>query len=141
MSSWSEVDLSGISLEMELLPEGKYVFSLLPGAKYNQWNPNKIEVGAKVEEGDFKGRVIYFSYGDPDKTPSMKTAMKRLEVALAASTGVEANGTDPLSYLNNADVVGGKFLAPVRHRIIPATEEKPETPKAEISIFKVASVA
>jgi len=49
--SWNEIDLQGVSADMELVPEGKYVFTLLPGAKYSQWNPNKIEVGAKVDEG------------------------------------------------------------------------------------------
>lgn len=141
MSGWSEVDLSGVSTEMELIPEGKYVAALLSGAKYNQWNPNKIEVGAKIVEGEYAGRVVYFSYGDPEKIPSMVQALKRLETALKADTGIgAAEGEDPISFLNNPEVVGGKFLMPVRHRVIPATEDKPEQPKADVSVFKVSAL-
>lgn len=141
MSGWNDVDLSGVSSEMELIPEGKYVLSLLAGAKPNSWNANKIEVGAKISEGEYSGRVIYFSFGDPEKVPSMVQAMKRLEVALTASTGVAAaEGEDPISYLNNPEVVGGLFLAPIRHRIVPANDERPEQTKADISVFKIAPV-
>ena len=138
--SWTEVDLANVSAEMELIPEGTYVFSLLPGAKTNQWNPNKIEVGAKIVDGEYAGRVTYLSYGDPDKVPAMIGAMKRLEIALAKNTGVAAEeGQGIVDYLNL--VAGGKFVAPVKHRLIPAKEEGEEpTPRAEIAVFKVKPV-
>ena len=133
--SWSEVDLQGVSAEMELLPEGKYVFALLSGAKYSQWTPNKIEVGAKVVEGGLAGRVIYFSYGDPEKVPNMVGAFKRFEIALAKNTGVAIEtGQDPVEYLNL--VVGGQFVADVKHRTFTTSEGESKT-KAEIAIFKI----
>lgn len=140
--SWTEVDLANVSAEMEKVPEGTYVFSVLPGAKYNQWNPNKIEVGAKITEGEYSGRVVYFSYGDPAKVPAMIGAFKRLEIALAKNTGVSIEeGQDPVAYLNT--VAGGLFVAPVKHRVIPAKEDDPESQpdtRVEIGVFKVKAV-
>lgn len=137
--SWTEVDLSSISDEMERLPEGDYVFALLPGAKYNQWNPNKIEVGAKVAEGEYAGRVLYFSYGDPEKTPSMLGAMKRLERALSKSSGKEAEaGQNPIDYLNA--VAGAKFVGTVRHRTYTDNNGEEQT-KADMALFKIKAAA
>ena len=139
--SWTDVDLSGVSLDMDLIPEGNYVLTLLPGAREGKWNAKKIELGGKIAEGEYTGRVVYWSYGDPDGTPSMKGAMKRLTIALAKSTGVEIEpGQHPIEYLNNEDVVGGKFIAQVLVREIPATEEREASNKNDIQIFKVKPV-
>lgn len=139
--SWTEVDLAGVSTEMERVPEGEYVMSLLTGAKFNKWQPNKIEVGAKIIEGEYAGRVQYFTYGDPEKTPSMLQAMKRLEQALAKSTGREIQpGEDILSYLNDPEVVGGKFVATIKHREYTDKEGQQQV-KADVSLFKVKAVA
>ena len=142
--SWTETDLTGVSTEMETLPEGQpFTFALLPGAKYSQWNPNMIELGAKVVGGEYTGRVQYFSYGDPNTTPSMVQAFKRLEVALVADGAPPIDAQeDPVVYLNNPEVVGKKFVAPLKHRVLPLKEgqETPET-KADLSIFKVKAVA
>jgi hypothetical protein len=145
--SWTDVDLTGVSTDMELIPEGTYEFALLPGAKYGQWNPAKIELGAKIVSGEYAGRVQYFSYGDPEKVPSMLVAFKRLEEALAKNTGVSiTEGEDPVTYLNNPDVVGGKFIAPIRHRTY---EKKGEVDaqgnpvlesKSDVSVYKVKAV-
>lgn len=140
--SWIELDLTGVSTEMELVPVGNYVFTLLAGAKYNQWNPGKIEVGAKIVEGEYAGRVVYFSYGDPDKVPAMIGAFKRLEIALAKASGVSIEaGQDPVQYLNT--VAGSQFVAAVKNRIIPpkeGEEDSQPTPKAEIDVFKIRSL-
>ena len=139
--SWTEQDLVGVSIEMETLPENvPFTFALLPGAKYGQWNPNKIELGAKVVEGEYAGRVSYFSYGDPTAVPSMPAALKRLELALVAdgAPSIET-GEDPVVYLNNPDVVGKRFIAPLKHRTYEREGEN--ITKADISIFKVKAVA
>lgn len=136
--SWNEIDLQGVSTEMELIPEGKYVFALLAGAKYSQWNPNKIEVGAKIVEGDFSGRVVYFSYGDPEKVPAMVGAFKRLESALAKNTGVGIEtGQDPVEYLNL--VANGQFIGEIKHRTYKNTEGVDQT-KADLAVFKVKAI-
>lgn len=138
--SWNEVNLVGVSTEMETLPEGvPYTFALLAGAKYGQWDPNKIELGAKVVDGEYAGRVVYFSYGNPEKAPSMVQALKRLEIALVADEAPAiAEGEDPVTYLNNPEVVGKRFVAPLKHR---SYEKDGETvTKADVSVFKVKSV-
>jgi hypothetical protein len=138
--SWIDIDLAGVSTDMATVPEGDYVFSLLPGAKVNKWDPNKLEVGAKITEGDYTGRVLYFSYGDPDKTPSMIGALKRLEIALSKNTGrAIQEGEKPLEYLNDPDVVGGLFVAPVKHREYE-DKEGVKVNKADIAVFKVKPV-
>lgn len=138
MSTWSELDLTGVSTEMELVPEGRYVFALLPGAKYSQWNPNKIEVGAKIVEGEFSSRVIYFSYGDPEKVPAMVGAFKRLQLALSKNTGVDIEaGQDPVEFLNA--ITGGKFISDIKHRTYTNNEGETST-KAELAVFKVKPV-
>lgn len=141
--SWTEVDLQGVSTEMENLPEGNYVFAILPGAKYGQWDPQRIELGAKVVEGEYSGRVQYFSYGNPEKAPSMVQAFKRLEVALVkdGAPAIET-GQDPVAYLNSDDVVSKRFVGPIKYRTLPLKEgqEVPDT-KADLGVFKVKSVA
>lgn len=138
--SWTEVDLQNVSTDMERIPEGTYLFELLAGAKYSQWTPGKIEVAAKIAEGELKNRIQYFTYGDPDKSPAMVGAFKRLEIALARSTGVAIEtGEDPVTYLNNPEVVGGKFIAPVRHREFVNKDGEAEV-KTDIAVFKVKAV-
>lgn len=139
--SWQEVDLAGISTKMELLPEQNFVFSLLAGAKYNQWDNQKIEVGAKVTEGDFSGRVIYFSYPDPAKQAWSPKTLKMLEQALVAD-GAEPieTGEDPVTYLNKRDVVGKRFVAPIVHRMVERDDSDPE-PRADLRLFKVKPIA
>jgi hypothetical protein len=136
--SWQEIDLTGVSTDMEMVPEGMYVFSLLAGAKPGKFDPEKIELGAKIAEGEYAGRVVYFSYGNPDKVPAMIGAFKRLEIALARSTGVSIQeGEQPVSYLNNEQVVNGKFLGTVRHRVRPATEDREAQNLTDMNVFKV----
>jgi hypothetical protein len=139
MTSWMELDLAGISTEMATVPEGQYVMTLLPGAKYNQWSPNKLEVGAKIAEGEYANRVVYFSYGDPEKVPTMAGAFKRLEIALAKNSGVAIEtGDDPVAYLNS--VAGAKFIGTVRHRTFVKQGETEPTLAVDLNVFKVKAV-
>jgi hypothetical protein len=138
--SWTETDLKGVSAEMEIIPEGQYVFALLPGAKYGQWDPQKIELGAKIVEGEYSHRVQYFSYGNPEKAPTMVQALKRLEIALVANgaPAIEA-GEDPVTYLNNPEVVGKQFVGTIKHRTYEDKEGIPVT-KSDLSVFKTKPV-
>jgi len=137
---WTDVDLTGVSTDMETIPEGQYVFELLAGAKYSQIDAQKIEAGAKIVEGEYAGRVQYFSYGNPEKAPSMIGAFKRLESALAKNTGLSADaGEDPVSYLNNDQVVGGRFIAAIKHRTYE-NKDGESIKKSDLSVFKVRPI-
>lgn len=114
-TSWSEVDLTTVPTDTDLLPEGKYEFELLPGARYSKWDPDKIEAAGKTVGGEFPGRVKYFSYGDPKKVGDW---IRGVFVRLQRAMGVEMEpGEDPVAYLNREDVVGGHFTAKVYHRM------------------------
>lgn len=130
--TWSNIDLSTINPNLEILPEGHYTFKL-SGAKYGERDPNRIEVSASVStEGDFTGRKVFFSYPDPsrpkcDWSPRM---LKRLQIAIGVDPQV---GEDPVAYLNR--VAGNTFGAPIKHS--KPTEEYPN-PRAELDIFNVS---
>ena len=126
---------------MERVPDGEQVFALLPGAKYGQWDPNKIEVGAKIVEGEYEGRVVYFSYPDPGKQSWSPGALKRLEKALVLD-GAEPSTEhqDPVEYLNQSSVVGKRFVAPVSNREYTKSDGEKGT-KTDIKLFKVKAVA
>jgi hypothetical protein len=140
--SWTEVDLAGVSSEMERIPEGSYVWALLPGTKFSKFDKDKIELGAKIVDGEYNGRVIYFSYGSPEKAPSMVQALKRLEEALVKDGAPAiAEGQDKIEYFNDAEVVGKRFIAPVKHRSFVKNGDTEPTVKEDISVFKLKAVA
>ena len=136
-----EIDLQNESEEAERIPEAEYVFSILAGAKYGTFDKGKIEFGVKVAEGEFKGRVIYPSFPDPEKQPWSAQAFKKLERCLVKNGAPEiTEGEDPVTYLNNPEVVGKLFLGPVQHRDYtkPDGEVKAIT---DIKLFKIKAVA
>jgi hypothetical protein len=138
--AWTEINLEGISTEMERLPEGNYVFELLPGAVYNKWDNQKVDVAAKVSEGEFTGRVNYFSYPDPAKQDWSPQAFKRLEIAIVKNGGEPiVEGEDPVAYLNKETSVGKKFIAKVTHREFTNKDGEKET-KVDLKTFSVKAV-
>jgi len=138
--AWAEINISGISDEMEQLPEGSYVLALLNGAKFGQWDKNKIELAAKVVEGEYTGRVVYFSYPDPGTKDWSPAALKRLINALVAD-GADpiADNQDPIEYLNQETVVSHKFIAPVVAQTYTGQDGEEKT-KVTIKLFKVRPV-
>lgn len=134
MSSWSEIDLTAVPTDLDVLPEGQeFTFELLPGARYGKFDPNRIEAAAKVVEGEFSGRVSYFSYPDPEKQEWSKGVFVRMTRAL----GEEINtGEDPVDYLHR--VAGGKFLSKVKHRAY--STDGVDGVKAELAIGNVKPV-
>lgn len=132
MASWSEVDLSNVATDNNVLPEGQYyTFELLPGARPNKYDEGKIDAAAKVISGEFEGRVKYFSYPNPEKVGNWVFGVfTRMSHAL----GVEIEENEkPEVYLNR--VAGGVFMAPVKHRTY---EQEGETiTKDEIRIGNV----
>lgn len=137
--SWMEINVAGLSEEMEQIPEGNYVFSLLAGAKYNQWDKQKIDVAVKVDEGEFKGRVTYLSFPDPAKQSWSPQAMRKFTSVLEKDgASALAENQDPVEYLNQEDVVGHRFVAPLVQREYEKDGEKQT--KTDIRPFKVRPV-
>lgn len=132
--SWSEIDLTSISTDTDLLPETTdFVWELLPGAKFSKYDPARVEAAAKVASGEFAGRVKYFSYPDPAKQSWSAGVFIRMTRAL----GVEIEeGESPVDYLNR--VAGNQFIAPVKHRTIEY--EGATSQKDEIKITNVKAV-
>lgn len=128
--TWQAIDLKNINPNLEIIPAKQYVFELLAGAKYGERDPGRIEANAAiVNDGEFTGRRLFFSYPDPTTKEWSPKALKRLEQSL----GVDAEeGEDPVAYLNRA--AGSRFGAAVTH-----TAPTPEYPnaRANLNIFSV----
>jgi hypothetical protein len=133
MSGWTNIDLTTINPNPEIVPAQEYAFSL-NGAKYSEMYPGKIECNATiVTEGDFTGRKLFFSYPDPAVKDWSPKALKKLEIAL----GVDINvGEDPVEYLNRC--AGMHFGAMVSHS--KPSDEYPN-PRANLNIFSVKAAA
>jgi hypothetical protein len=139
--SWQEIDLVNLSEEAEEIPDGEYLFEILRGAKYGTFDKGKVEFGAKIAEGEFKGRVVYPSFPDPEKLPWSAQAFKKLERTLVKNGAPEIiEGQDPPTYLNQDDVVGKRFIAPISKR--EYTKQDGEVGKSlDLKFFKIKAVA
>jgi len=136
MSSWTEVDLANVGADTDLLPEGKYTFELLPGARYDKWDPERIKVAAKTVGGEFPGRVKYFDYPSPAKVGEW---VRGVFIRLTRAAGVEIeSGQDPVDYLNQESVVGANFTAKVYHRVFD--KEGESQTKDDIKIGSILPV-
>lgn len=132
--TWKNIDLANINPNLELIPAKQYTFELLVGAKYDDRDPGRISANAAiVNDGEFTGRRLFFSYPNPEIKEWSPKALKRLEQAL----GVDAQeGEDPVAYLNRA--AGSRFGAAVTHTV--PNEEYPN-PRANLNIFSVKPAA
>lgn len=133
--SWN-VNLKDVNPLPDTIPAEEFDFELI-GAKYTDYDPNKIEVTARIAtEGTFQGRRVYFTYPDPEKYGWSPKQLKRLEMALGVDSLV---GEDPVAFLNR--VSGNLFRSNVIHRSY--TPEGSETPvtKSELNIFGVKPAA
>lgn len=131
--SWGEIDLSSVSTDLEVLPEAILNFALV-SAKPNKFDSEKVDVLAKVYDGELKGRTTFFSYPDPAKQDWSPGVFARL----AKSVGIPIEkGEQPVAYINRAAAAGGKFTAPVKHRAVEV-DGLPVT-KSEVNIMKVKS--
>lgn len=132
--SWGDIDLSTTPSDNEILPESDSMNFIVTGAKVNKFDPEKVDVFAKVYDGEFKGRPTIFSYPDPAKFDWSAGVFVRL----AKSMGFPVNkGEKPVDYITRAATEKGKFTAPVKHRTV--TYDGLETTKSEVSIMKVKS--
>jgi hypothetical protein len=134
--SWTDVDLTSVSTTLEPVGEGAYTFQLLPGAKFSENDPNRIEATAAITDGEFAGRRLFFSYPNPAEYDWSPRVVKRMLNAL----GVDAvAGENPVQALNRA--AGLRFTANVSHRKDKATGAKVEPIRADLDIFSVGAAA
>jgi hypothetical protein len=130
--AWEDVDLASVPSDNEVVPEGEYKFELLAGAKPGKFDPDKVEAGAKVAEGDYKNRVIYFSYPDPAKQSWSPGVFVRMVKALGDTI---TEGETPIDILNRN--AGKLFNAKVAHRLVANSATGEEEPKADLKIGSV----
>lgn len=131
--SWGDVDLSTVATDLEVLPESILNFVVV-SAKPNKFDAEKVDVLAKVFDGELKGRTTFFSYPDPAKQDWSPGVFARL----AKSMGIPIEkGEQPVAYINRAASAGGKFTAPIKHRLVEV--DGLETTKSEVNIMKVKS--
>ena len=111
--AWTDIDLSELSTETRVLPEQKFTFEIVSSRK-NPWQAGKVDVTAKVAEGEFAGEITYFSYPEPDdaKFAWVKGVLARM---FAAMPEKPQPGEDIIDYFNR--MKGSKFVAPIQHRI------------------------
>lgn len=129
--SWGDVDLSTVATDLEVLPESILNFVVV-SAKPNKFDAEKVDVLAKVFDGELKGRTTFFSYPDPAKQDWSPGVFARL----AKSMGIPIEkGEMPVAYINRAASAGGKFTAPIKHRLVEV--DGLETTKSEVNIMKV----
>lgn len=138
MTSWN-VRWSEVTTQDEIVPAGTYNLELSPGAKFTEQGSLKASATI-VNDGEFTGRRVFFSYPNPDGVSSSgksfgwsKTAFKRLISAI----GIDPeDGESEDSYLNR--VAGNRFRGQIRHS--KATEQYPN-PQAELNLFNVSPAA
>lgn len=139
--AWQNVDLSTVNPNIEMIPEKSFTWELLPGAHYDARDPGRIVAQAAiVQDGEFTGRRLTFSYPDPESINSKgqrnewsAKAVRRLLDAIGYDLMPQE---DPVEALNKA--AGGKFSAPVKHS--KPTDEYPN-PRADLNIFNPKAAA
>lgn len=132
--SWGDIDLSTAPADNEQLPVSEALNFVVTGAKPNKFDVDKVDVFAKVFDGEYRGRKTIFSYPDPAK----QDWSTGIFVRLAKSMGIPINkGESPVEYIQRAATEGGKFTAPVKSRTVEV--DGLEVDKHEIQIFKVKS--
>ncbi len=131
---WSDIDLSSLSTETKTLPEQKFTFEIV-SAKDNPWKEGKVDVTAKVAEGEFEGEITYFSYPEPDdeKFAWVKGVLARMFGALGEKP---EPGEEIVPYFRR--MKGKQFVAPIVHRVVQY--EGHDQIKAEIKIGNVSKV-
>ena len=154
---WNEVEAAQ-NQGFEPLPEGTFVFQLVPGgAKYRSktfqqvvdGTPTEISLtdinaSAAIAEGDLKGRRVFFAYPDPKGTNKegkpkawSKQVFKKLSVVLGEDL---QEGEDPVSYLNRVASSGtGRFTAKLQKGNY--TPQGATEPRVELNLFSVAPAA
>lgn len=130
-TGWAEIDLTTVSTQMEVLPEGEYTFQILPGAKFSDRDAGKVEFQAAVAAGEHAGRRVFLSYPNPAEYDWAPRQFKRMVEVLGADI---QKGEGPTEYLNR--VQGLRFGAPVIHKI-----DSQGVTRANVNLSKVKAAA
>lgn len=109
-TGWSSINISDVPTGMELLPAGEYTFQVLPGAKFSDNDPGRVEASLAVAGGEHTGRRVFISYPDPAKKEWSPSVFKRLVEALGLDI---ETGESPTAYLNRA--AGLRVVFNVKH--------------------------
>lgn len=132
MSVWQDIDLSAIPTGWEILPKGAYTFSILPGAKKNDRDPERVDFSLAVVGGELAGKRIFPSFPSPQEYAWSPTTFARLVEALGVDVEPEesASGADGVvAYLNrNANLH-------IEYDVIHKTDAN-GVERANINLFK-----
>lgn len=118
MSTWEDLKLSDLPSEATMPQDTDFVFELLPGSKVSRFDASRLEVAARVAEGEFTGTILYGSYPDYTKYSWVLGVIRRTIKALGGDPDSEDSF---LEFLNKK--AGTKFVAKVTHRPIQDSED------------------
>jgi hypothetical protein len=133
--SWADVDLSKVSVTLEPVAIGEYVFEVL-GAKPKDENNDRTEVVTSIVEGPFAGRKMYLSFPAPADFDWSERIMKRFLIALGIEEQVQP-GQHPAEVIQEHGR-GLRFTASVKDGKV---SEKYPVPRREVNIFNIKAAA
>lgn len=104
----------------ELLPKGKYTFTLLPGSAIDE-SRGRLNINVAVADGPSKGRRVFPSLPLPQSASDWPNQVIR---KLSTVLGTEfTEGESPADYLNRVANNGhSKFTDNVFHRTYPKSD-------------------
>lgn len=98
MSAWQDINLKDVPTGWEILPKGTYTFAILPGSKYNDRDPGRVDFTLAVVGGEFAGKRIFANFPNPQSEQKWgPSQLARLAEALGSEP---EDGEDPVAYLN-----------------------------------------
>lgn len=124
---------------LEVIPPNTYTFELSPGAKIDE-KGNLRASATIVNDGEFTGKRVFFSYPDPEGFSSLGKSNQWSAVAFKRFT--QAVGEDiqegeaPDAYLNR--IAGAHFQTSTTLSV--PTEQYPN-PGVQVNLFKVKPAA
>ena len=136
---WETIKLNEVDITPEAITDGSYKLRVLPGASYDERNPNQLNMSVAIEEGKFAGRRLFVSYPDPDRFDWAPKALKKLEIALGTDSMA---GEDPTAYLNRVATNGhASFQAVIKNDTYIDKNTNTERSKAKMQLFSVGPAA
>ena len=109
-----EIVIEERETSFELLPKGKYVFTLLPGSAIDEQR-GRLNINTAVADGPSKGRRVFPSLPQPTSASDWPN---QVIAKLALVTGTDfLEGEPPQDYLNRVATNGhSRYTANVYHR-------------------------
>lgn len=137
---WTDVDLSGVNPNFELVPEGEYDYQIMPGAKVDDYGRLSIQLSIATP-GDNSGRRVFLQFPDPssEKGGWVPKALKRLEQSVGIEQDKEA-GETVVALAQRWGENFAKFHAPLTHRSYQNNAGETVT-KEDVKVFKSTPAA